>query len=374
MNSILDQVVFDNTVRTYLGVAIILSVTFLLNRYLSRYIAGLLFRLIKNLARGVEKKSFSNLVVAPLQTFVLVLVTITTLEKINFPEFRVEWGSLTINSNFRVHHTTIQRILEAGGVIILILSFIWLLLRVIDFLAMVLERKAGDTYGQNDNQLIVFFKDFLKVIIAIIGLILVLKFGLELNVANLVTGLSLVGAAVALATRESLENLIASFIIFFDKPFATGDLVKVQQVTGVVEKIGLRSTRIRTEQKTFVTVPNKQMVDSILDNLSLRSHRRALTLLEFQSTTGEAQLTSFIDEARLVLERHKPLIESYSVFLADFQKNALVVQLEFFSPAIDVAAFQQLRQQVNLSLVKLMEDRQLRLVQKEGDSSGTRDI
>ncbi len=79
-----------------------------------------------------------------------------------------------------------------------------------------------------------------------------------------------------MATRESLENLIASFIIFFDKPFMVGDLVKVQSITGTVEKIGLRSTRIRTDQKTYVTMPNKQMVDSIMDNLSLRAPRRRL--------------------------------------------------------------------------------------------------
>jgi MscS family membrane protein len=79
------------------------------------------------------------------------------------------------------------------------------------------------------------------------------------------------GAALALAARESLENIIASFIIFFDKPFVTGDNLKIQQVTGTVERIGLRSTRIRTADKTLVSVPNKQMVDSIVDNLSMRT-------------------------------------------------------------------------------------------------------
>ena len=54
------------------------------------------------------------------------------------------------------------------------------------------------------------------------------------------------GAALALAAKESIENLIASFIIFFDKPFFTGDTLKVNNVSGTVEKIGLRSTRIRT--------------------------------------------------------------------------------------------------------------------------------
>ncbi len=106
------------------------------------------------------------------------------------------------------------------------------------------------------------------------GLLLILRFAFNYNITTVLTGLSIVGAAIALSLRESLENLIASFVIFFDKPFTTGDLVKVQNITGNVERIGLRSTRIRTEQKSYVTVPNKQMVDSILDNLSLRSQRK----------------------------------------------------------------------------------------------------
>ncbi len=166
------------------------------------------------------------------------------------------------------------------------LSFIWLLLRIIDFIATILEKKANLTADQTDNQLIVFFRDFFKVIIAIIGLMMVLNYAFGLNVGSMITGLSIVGAGIALALRESLENLIASFIIFFDKPFTTGDLVKVNNITGTVEKIGLRSTRIRSDQKTYVSVPNKQMVDSVLDNLSLRTQRKGELKLEIGLTTS----------------------------------------------------------------------------------------
>ena len=121
---------------------------------------------------------------------------------------------------------------------------------------------------------------------------MIFKFSFGLKIGNLLTGLSLVGAAIALALRESLENLIASFIIFFDKPFSMGDSVKVHTFTGTVEKIGLRSTRIRTDQKTFITVPNKQMVDSIIDNLSLRTQRKGELRLEIGLSTSSANLRS----------------------------------------------------------------------------------
>jgi MscS family membrane protein len=221
---------------------------------------------------------------------------------------------------------------------------------------LLLEQKANLTDDLSDNQLVVFFKDFFKVILVIIGLVLVLKFAFGYPVANLITGLSLAGAAVALATRESIENLIASFIIFFDRPFATGDLVKVHAVTGTVEKIGLRSTRIRTDQKTFVTVPNKQMVDSILDNLSLRTQRRAFVQLELDAGTSSQTLNQMVRLLKGKLETHKDKIENYTVLLADIQKNAYIITVEYFTAPIPIDLFNDLRETINLEIIGLMEE------------------
>ncbi len=266
MDKLLDSVFLDNTIRNYLlvGGSILLAVLF--KRYLSRYIAGLIYRIIHRFASGVDKKSFVNLVVSPLETFLLLLVCIVSLDKLNFPQL----------FNINLYKIQLHGLIDGVAIIVMIVAFNWLLLRIIDFVAMILQHKADLTPDQADNQLVVFFRDFFKALVVIMGVLMVLKLAFHYPITNLITALSIGGAAIALATRESLENLIASFIIFFDKPFMVGDLVKVQSITGTVEKIGLRSTRIRTDQKTYVTMPNKQMVDSIMDNLSLRTQRRAL--------------------------------------------------------------------------------------------------
>jgi MscS family membrane protein len=107
-----------------------------------------------------------------------------------------------------------------------------------------------------------------------------------------------------LAAKKSLENLITSFIIFFDKPFFTADTVKVNGITGKIEKIGLRSTRIRTIDKTLITVLNKQMVDSIVDNLSMRTKRRAEISLELSTKTTLSLTQTFIDLLKKLLEQN----------------------------------------------------------------------
>ncbi|MGR9922062.1 mechanosensitive ion channel family protein, partial [Escherichia coli] len=84
------------------------------------------------------------------------------------------------------------------------------------------------------------------------------------------------------------------FIIFFDKPFTVGDLVKVNGFSGTVEKIGLRSTRIRTLEKTFISVPNKQMVDTIVDNISLRTQRKAELKVEIDINANSQSITNLL--------------------------------------------------------------------------------
>lgn len=355
MDRFLDGVFLDNTIRSYLlvGGSILLAVLF--KRYLSRYIAGLLYRIIHRLASGVDKKSFVNLVVSPLETFLLLLVCIISLDKLNFPRL----------FDISLYKMRLHNLIDGVAIIVLILTFIWLLLRIIDFVAMILQYKADLTPDQTDNQLVVFFKDFFKALLVIIGVLMVLKLAFHYPITNLITALSIGGAAIALATRESLENLIASFIIFFDKPFMVGDLVKVQTITGTVEKIGLRSTRIRTDQKTWVTMPNKQMVDSIMDNLSLRTQRRAFVQLELSNDTSHEAIDQLILRIQQFFQQRNNVVENYTVFLSDIVKDTYLVNVEFFTATIPIADFNLLRQEVNLSIIAMMKEMKIKLASKE---------
>jgi MscS family membrane protein len=185
--------------------------------------------------------------------------------------------------------------------------------------------------------------------------LIILKAAFNQNIGNLLTGLSIVGAALALSARESLENLIASFIIFFDKPFYVGDTLKVNSVTGTVERIGLRSTRIRTPEKTLVTVPNKQMVDSIVDNWSMRSERRAEIKLELSEKTKSAELEIFLAKTSALMQAQEQEITEFSAFLTDYGKQGATVTLEYFTPPIAMQEFNRQKQHIHLELMKLLE-------------------
>ncbi len=358
MRNLFDIVVLDNPLGHYILIIGVILLVISLQRYISRLIASFVFRIVRRLVKGIDKKSFVNLVVPPLENFVVTMVVIIALEKLRYPSIL----------DVTVYKVSLHRMIEIVAISVIIISFIWLLLRIIDFIALILSRKASVTESQSDNQLVLFFKDFFKVILVIVGVLMVLKFGFSFKISSLITGLSLAGAAVALATRESIENLIASFIIFFDKPFTTGDLIKVHNITGTVERIGLRSTRLRTTQKTYVTVPNKQMVDSITDNLSLQTQRRAFVQLDISNETPKETLHQLVAAIEQLLNSKKDKIENYTVFLADIVKNSYVITVEFFTATIPVADFNEVRQSVNLEIIELMNGMGIKLSSKDKEA------
>ncbi|HVY74243.1 MAG TPA: mechanosensitive ion channel domain-containing protein [Puia sp.] len=349
MQEFLNQIILDNPVRNYLFVLLAIVIALLFKRIMSRFVAGQLFRLAQTVDPGLDKKYFVKLLLAPVETFLVAFVGIISIEKLRFP------GIL----QFEIYEVSSKDIVHAIAKGALIIMFFWLLLRMIDFIALILKRKAH-LAGQRDNQMVVFFRDFLKVIIVIIGVLMVLKVCFRFDVSNVWTGLGIAGAALALSTKESIENLIASFIIFFDKPFQTGDILKVNNISGTVERIGLRSTRIRTDQKTYVTVPNKQMVDSIVDNQTLRTQRKGEIRLQLDSSTPAETISKFIDSCKQILDR--PYLENTSVFLNDISGTSFQLNIDYFTPPIAAGDFNQVKQKVNLEVLALLEELKISIV------------
>jgi len=355
MTDFWNQIFLSNPLRKYAFVLGAILLGFIFKRLISKAIAKLLFRFVSRAGTDVDKDAFIKLLTAPLETFLLVFIIIASLDKLHFPN----------ELDFDIYEVTSKKIVHAIAATIMICLFIWFLLRALDFVSLLIKQKAKASGDLKEHQLIIFFRDFFKVIIAIIGILMILNFAFEFDVTKLWTGLGIAGAALALAAKESVENLIASFIIFFDKPFTAGDVVKVNGITGNIEKIGLRSTRIRTDQKTYVTVPNKQMVDSIVDNLTLRTQRKAEIRLEISLLTLPATLDELIDGIKKIVK--KDLIESSCVFLNDITPKSFLINVDFFTSPISQDDFNDLKQAVNLEILSLMEKLKIEIAGANAD-------
>ena len=343
MQDILNKTMFDNTLRDYLMVAGFILLVLVLRKTASKKITRLIFYLFRKMGRSINEKDFFDLVLAPLENFIFFLASYLAVGSLEFPQVLL----------FKILKLRSDVLLDRAASGILIYFFFHTLLRVTDYLAIVMEKKAKGTEDYSDDQLIIFFREFLKIILIIICLLVMIRYVFNQDVTKLLAGLSIIGAAIALAAKESIENLIASFIIFFDRPFTVGDLLKVQQVNGTVEKIGLRSTRIRTTERTYVTIPNKQMVDSIVDNLSLRNKRRGELLLELDLRSTVDQLKLVLTEMELRLSY--PELEEKTILLSDIRIDAYVVSIEYFTGMVTIGAFNALKQKINFDVLHLLE-------------------
>lgn len=342
--------ILDNTILQYAIVAGVILLAYLFKKYIGRYVSSLFLLLMKGLGKTMDRKSFVDLIIGPVENVLLIWISYLALETLRFPNVL----DIKMGSKIRLSDYT-----EGVALFLIIFFFFAMLIRLVDYMALVMSQKAEQTRSADDDQLIVFFKDFLKVILFVIGVLFVLKIVFRQDITKILAGLSIVGAAIALAARESLENLIASFIIFFDKPFATGDLLKVDDITGNVERIGLRSTRIRTVEKTFVTVPNKKMVDSIVDNLGLRTHRRGELRIQVDAKTPTEQVQLLMKDIHKILET-KRLID-YNIQISEITQNAFVILIDFESTIVDHKSFNEMKDTISLSIMQLLHDKGLHL-------------
>ena len=353
MRELLNTVILNNPVSDYLLVFGIVIMVFILKKRASKNLTRLFFKGLRKMGRTINEKEFLDRVLSPFENFIFFLSAYLAFGSLNYPKA----------FKFKVLKLGSAELLDRLALGILIFLFFYTLIRVIDYVSVVMKNKADANQDASDDQLIIFFREFLKVIIIIICILVIVRFVLHQDITKLLTGLSIVGAAIALAAKESLENLIASFIIFFDKPFRIGDLLKVQQINGQVESIGLRSTRIRTADKTYVTIPNKQMVDSIVDNQSLRNRRRGELVLHIDLKTSVSEIQQLINALNENLCM-KNVLES-TVLLSEIRSDAYVLNIEFFTEITQGGEFNVLKQEVNLAVLQVIETSNISLAGKD---------
>ena len=345
----LDEQYLNNSLRSYIIIATIFIVSLVVKRFISRFIASIIYTWIDKKNHSDLRKSHVHRLVIPIEQFLIYLVAVIALYELHFP---AEW-------NIHLYKLTLQVVVEAVVKLFFIILFIRVCLRTLEFVAIVLEEKAKLTKDQSDDQLVLFFRDFFKVILYIIGFLLILHYVFNENIGNLVTSLSIVGAAVALSMRESLENIIASFIIFFDKPFTIGDLVKVNNFTGTIEKIGLRSTRIRTQDKTYITVPNKQMVDTIVDNISLRTDRKIELDLQLHVTTSAQELAAFSQYLRTQCSALAS-VSNVMVYVSEAGKQFHILHMEcLVSMQLSLQEFLALKEKINVMAISYANENKI---------------
>jgi MscS family membrane protein len=329
----------------------ILAAGLLFRKLLTRGIVHVLFGFLKKYSgQSVGYDRLFLLLRRPLGNLVLLLSVYFAFDRLTFPN---EWNLVGIE------RFGLRMFLDRSFLTILALYFTVILLKLVDFFGIVLSTRSrlSGSASKSDEQIIPFMTESLKVMVVILSIFAALGSVFRINVASLIAGLGIGGLAVALAAKESLENLLGSFTIFLDKPFLVGDHVKVGNIEGTVESIGFRSTRLRTVEKTYLTVPNKKMVDAELDNFSLRSQRRIRLVLNLVYTTSPEQLKKISLDIRELMSLFPKIMEAErQVRLLKLHETSLQVLVLCFLDSNDWNEYIQHVEELNYGILGIVRN------------------
>ena len=210
------------------------------------------------------------------------------------------------------------------------------------------------TESKSDNQMIPFAKELGKILTIIIGIFVVMGAVFNLNVATIVAGLGIGGIAVALAAQDTLQNLLGSFTIFADKPFVVGDLVRVDKYEGTIEKVGFRSTLLRTLDQTMVIIPNKKMIDSPVENLTLRNLRRMKFNIALKYDTLPDTISKITKEIEEFVNKHASTSNDTLVTFDSFGDSSVNLQVQYFIAVTQYTDYMKIKEEINYQIMEIV--------------------
>lgn len=210
------------------------------------------------------------------------------------------------------------------------ISGVWAAYRMVDLLNAQLMSHARRTQNKLDDALVPLIPRTLKIFVTVIGFVFIAD-NLNVDISSLLAGLGLGGLAFALAAKDMVQNLFGSVTVLMDRTFTVGDWIIVGDIEGSVERIGFRSTRIRTFYNSLVTVPNSTFITANVDNMGARRFRRLSTKLGIAYDTPPERIEAFCEGIRELIRQHPYMRKDYyQVYLNGMGGSALEVLLYVF--------------------------------------------
>ncbi len=199
-----------------------------------------------------------------------------------------------------------------------------------------------------------FIRIICRVVSLILSVIVFLEGGqyLGIPVTTLLAGAGVGGLTIALAAQDTLRNLFGSMMIMLDKPFRVGERIIAKGYDGVVQEIGLRSTRLRLLTGHEVTIPNDDMARADIENIGRRPHVRRVSDIALPLDLTPEQAEQAVNLVREILENHEGMLAEYPprVFLNEFNRDSINLRMMYWYHPPDYWDFMAFSQQVNLRI------------------------
>ena len=218
--------------------------------------------------------------------------------------------------------------------------------------------KFAERFGKElSHEISSFLLKSLKVFIAILGIVAILQ-EWGINVSALIASLGIGGLAVALAAKDTIANLFGGVSILLDKVYKIGDWVKIDgKVEGIVEDLGIRTTKIRSFDKSLITVPNSYIANSSVENFSRRNIRRIKLTIGVVYSTPKNAMQRIVEEIRQMLKNH-PGIDKNQIIMVHFDEfgdSSLNIFVYCYANTSNWGEWLAIKEDVMLKIMEIVE-------------------
>jgi MscS family membrane protein len=267
----------------------------------------------------------------------------------------------------QLHLNGILRLASGKMVVLLIaIGVFWYLYNVVEMVELALKGFIRRHETPLTEQVLPIIRKTLRVFVMIVAVLFITQNIFDRDIGSWLAGLGIAGLAVSLAAQDSLKNLFGSATIFLDRPFLTGQQVTYQGFNGVVEDIGFRSTRLRLFDGTLVSVPNSDIVNTSVQNISARPFLRRFLTIGITYDVGVDRMREAVECVRRILESdefrgpiHNPENPNDyppRVYFNDFATDSLNITIYYYyRPVSDYWGFIDFNQRFNLKMMEEFE-------------------
>ena len=231
--------------------------------------------------------------------------------------------------------------------------WIYVFLKLVKVVMFIYGQFAEKTHGRLDDQLVPILNSLFTGLVIVIGLFrLLILFGVD--AATMLAGATIGGLAVALASQDTVKNLIGTIMIFLDKPFHIEDWIEAGEVVGTVEKVGFRSTSVRAADTSVYKIPNSKLSEIVINNKGLRLFRRYNTNLGLRYDTPPELIEAFVKGVREIIIAHpETRSDSFNVEFTGFGDSALLVMINVYFKSLAWGIEQSSKHRLHIAIVKL---------------------
>ncbi len=333
----LNETFLNITIRNLLISILVLFILLSVKRIMAKILIGTL----KKFASKTKTKfddELIEIVEPPLQSFFTFLC------------FYVAFLVLNLGSTYNIVALKIL-------VSVVIIDISWALYRAENIFSKAMESFFKKKNSEIGLSFVPFFNKFIKSSVVVVGFILIVQ-EWGYNIGAIITGLGIGGLAVALAAKDTLANMFGGLTIIMDRPFKIGDWVKISDIEGIVEDIGFRSTRIRTFEKSLISMPNSVIANTAIENFSRRVERRITYKIGVTYSTPMKKLKEAVEKIRTMLKEHPNISKNniMLVYFTEFADSSLNIFIYCFTNTSVWSEYLKIREDVNFRIMGIMED------------------